>query len=154
MHRNKLICLLGLALFIGLGAIAFGLGPIVFANQSDSPAALIQTTHGADDWLVSAKLKNQSSRTIVAYKIGWAYIGPGEKQDVNSGVWMNVPAGIAPNVVYDVAAQNVPPNMNANLTVFFVAEIKFADKTEWHAKPNDIIKKAKLANPRRLEPGL
>lgn len=150
MYRNQPLTyfVLGLALLTGLSTIAFAgrLGGIVFANQSDSPAQLIETTHGASDWFLSAKLKNQGSRTIVSYRIGWAYIGPGKKQDVRYGMWMNVPAGITPHTIYDVPDQNVPSKLDANLTVFFVAELKFADKTKWHANVKDIIRNAKILN--------
>jgi hypothetical protein len=131
-----------------LNTIAFAgrTGGVVFAEQADSPARLIETTHGTNDFLVSAKLKNQSSRAILSYRIGWAYIGLGKKPDVRYGMWMNVPASIAPNSICDVPDQNVPPNLDANLTVFFVAEIKFVDKTSWHVNVKDIITEAKLAN--------
>jgi hypothetical protein len=144
VHRNESLIgrALALALLLSLSAVAFAGTAVFFRQQEGAPAALIETTHGANDLLISARLKNCSTRQIISYRIGWAYVGPGNQTDVRRGVWMNVPAGIAPAAVSEVPDQNVAPKPTAELTVFFVAEIVFADKTHWRANVKDVVKDA------------
>ena len=117
---------------------------MVWANQASSPARLIQTSHGAKDLLVSARLKNFSKKRINSYRIGWAFVilnemdGP-KNVDTHIGALMNVPAGIRPADIQQVPAQGiVDSHPDAEQVLFFVSELNFADGTQWRVKKTDI----------------
>lgn len=116
---------------------------VMFAQQDRAPAALIETTHGANDWLVSARIKNQGSKPIISYRVGWIHLGPGNRVRFQRGVQMNVPANIPVGSIHDVPTQNVPPDLSAQTTVFYVDEVRFADNTRWRADRKEIARQAK-----------
>lgn len=111
-------------------------GAVLPAEQKDAPARLISATHGVDDWLITALLKNNSSKTIVAYRIGWVYVIDSHRKFHQGESW-DVSAGIAPGSIYNIPPQNVKPNARSKFTEIFVAELKFSDGTRWKADRNE-----------------
>ena len=129
--RNVSAVVLSCAMLV---ASALAQTRMVMAKQDDAPARIIETLHGEKDWLLSAKIQNQSRRTISAYKIGCSFHLPNGKTKTVIGPIMNVPAGIAPDAIYTVPAQAVTPNMQAERVVFFVAEVKFSNGEKWRGR--------------------
>ncbi len=110
---------------------------MLIASQETAPARLIQTTHGLSSLLTAADLKNCSEKQIVSYRIGWAYVR-GNVVKFHTGSVMNVPAGIAPGSVYEVPDQAVTLDSGVEKIIFFVAEVKFADGSQWKAANKEI----------------
>ena len=124
---------------VAIAAAAFGSSGTAMlpAPQRNAPAALVVTTHTSTDLLQSAKAHNNNNKRLVAYRIGWAYVFRSEFQ-FHKGPMMNVPVGIAPHSDFDVPAQAIPLNRNANAVVFFVAQVTFADGSQWKSSQQQI----------------
>jgi hypothetical protein len=102
---------------------------MLILRQPDSPAGLIQTNHGVEDLLKSAKLKNVSDQLVVGYRIGWVAIYSTGKDKVGLGLPVDIPSGAKPGDVIEVPAQHVPSNFfkeGATSVVFFVTDVRTA----------------------------
>jgi hypothetical protein len=107
-----------------------------FAPQKGSPARFVEAAFGVP-LLMSAKIKNESKKTILSYRIGWSYVHDYRMEFHNSD-WRRVPAGIGPGRTQDVAGQDVPRDPDAQQLIFFVAELTFSDGKRWTAKKKNI----------------
>ncbi|SRR5216683_378696 len=116
---------------------------MVLAMQRTAPAYLVQTTHGYPNLLKAARLKNDSNKPIASYRIGWAYVRP-NGIDLHKGALMSVPMGIKPGDIHDVSDQAVPFDERAQSVIFFVAELGFADGSDWKVDIEDIAHEAGL----------
>lgn len=123
-----------------------GMAVEIFQSQYNEPLPLMSATHGLKDLLKSGKVLNISTRIIKGYRIGWVYEYPGRSSEVVLGNWVRVPVGLKPMNFGNVPPQNAsagPINNGAKLVQFFVAEVKFADNSNWKADLTD-IKQLKL----------
>ncbi len=127
---QKLMSGLILAVFLTVSSETFaqrqGTG-MLFLEQPDSPAFLIETTHGIKDLLKSAKLKNRSSQRITGYRIGWVAVYPTGKDKVGLGFPVELPLGISPGATIDVPAQRVSMDYaeeGALAVIFFVTDVR------------------------------
>ena len=107
-------------------------------QEQDSPLTIRSTTHTIVDALTTGELQNSTTRAIVAYKMGWMYVfrDASRKPEPTIGVFMNVPAGIAPGNTTIVPAQGIlvaEIPEDAKAVVFFVAEVEFADDKSFSA---------------------
>ena len=109
---------------------------LVIASQKGSPARLVQASFGVP-LLVAAKIKNESKKTILSYRIGWSYVQDDRMEFHNSDL-RSVPAGIRPGRTQDVAGEAVPMDPGAQQVIFFVAELTFSDGKRWTAKKKDV----------------
>ena len=120
--------LLAVILAVSSGAFAQGRGTgMLFLPQSNSPAILVETTHGTKDLLESAKLKNQSRQLIIGYRIGWIGVYPTGKEKVGLGLPVDLPLGVRPGTTIDVPAQGVSMDYakeGAVTVVFFVTDVR------------------------------
>ena len=91
----------------------------------------------------AARLKNDSNKPIASYRIGWAYVRP-NGIDLHKGALMSVPMGIKPGDIHDVSDQAVPFDERAQSVIFFVAELGFADGSDWKVDIEDIAHEAGL----------
>ena len=114
----------------------------VIAPQKGSPARLVQASFGVP-LLVAAKIKNESKKTILSYRIGWSYVDD-DRMEFHNGDLRSITAGIRPGRTQDVAGQAVPMDHGAQQVIFFVAELTFSDGQRWTAKKKDIQNTARL----------
>ena len=128
----KLLSVVLSVAFLAASSNAFAQGEgtgMLFLQQSDAPASLVQTSHGMKDLLTSAKLKNQSSQIITGYRIGWVAVYGNGKEKVGLGLPVDLPLGVSPGATIDVPAQGVTMDYTkegAVMVVFFVTEIRSA----------------------------
>src|SRR5438046_6556769 len=108
----------------------------LIAPQTGSPARLVQASFGVP-LLAAAKIKNESKKTILSYRIGWSYVHD-DKMEFHNGDLRGVPAGIRPGTTQDVAGQAVSMDADAQQVIFFVAELNFSDGKRWTAKEENI----------------
>ena len=108
----------------------------VIAPQKGSPARLVQASFGVP-LLMAAKIKNESRKTILSYRIGWSYVHDDRMEFGNSDL-RRVSAGIRPGRTQDVAGQDIPRNPDAQQVIFFVAELTFSNGKRWTAKKKNI----------------
>ena len=127
---QKLMSRLLVAVFLTVSSETFaqrqGTG-MLFLEQPDSPAVLVETTHSIKDLLESAKLKNRSSHRITGYRIGWVAVYPTGKDKVGLGFPVDLPLGISPGATIDVPAQRVSMDHakeGAMAVVFFVTDVR------------------------------
>jgi hypothetical protein len=122
--------LLTVFLSVSSGALAQSQGTgMMFLPQSDSPAILVETTHGTKDLLESAKLKNRSGQLIIGYRIGWVAVYSTGKEKVGLGLPVDLPLGVRPGTTIDVPAQGVSMDYakeGAIAVVFFVTDVRTA----------------------------
>ena len=104
---------------------------LVIAPQKRSPARLVQASFGVP-LLAAAKIKNESKKTILSYRIGWSYVHDNQ-MEFHSGDLRIVPTGIRPGTTQDVAGQAIPM-ADAQQVIFFVAELTFSDGKRWTSK--------------------
>ena len=109
---------------------------LVIAPQSGSPARLVQASFGVP-LLVGAKLKNESKKTILSFRIGWSYVQD-DRMEFHNGDLRSVPAGIRSGRTQDVAGEAVPMDAGAQQVIFFVAGLTFSDGKRWTAKKKDV----------------
>jgi hypothetical protein len=110
---------------------------LVIAPQEEAPAQLVPpTTHGFD-LLTAGTLKNRSEKTIISYRIGWAYVLQ-NGIEFHTGALMSVPAGIKPGKVRNVPGQGIHLAPGAEQVIFFVAELTFASGDHWTARKKDL----------------
>lgn len=110
-----------------------------------SPAALTSITLDKGRFLVKeATLVNNSSKTIVAYSVGWIAAVPSKDAVVQVGPVFEVPAGVEGSTEATVPALPFPKELiQAGVrTAFFVAKVRFADGSTWHADLRSLKKKA------------
>ena len=107
---------------------------LVIAPQKGSPARLVQASFGVP-LLAAAKIKNESKKTILLYRIGWSYLDD-DRMEFHNGDLRGIPAGIRPGRTQDVAGQADPMDHGAQQVIFFVAELTFSDGKRWMAKKN------------------
>ena len=108
----------------------------VIAPQKGSPARLIQASFGVP-LLAAAKIKNESKKTILSYRIGWSYAQE-DQVEFHNGDLRSVPTGIRPGATRDVVGQSVSIDTDAQQVIFFVAELTFSDGKRWTAKKKNI----------------
>jgi hypothetical protein len=108
---------------------------LVVAPQKGSPARLLQASFGAP-LLAAAKIKNESKKTILSYRIGWSYVHDNQ-MEFHKGDLRSVPSGIRPGTTQDVAGQAIPM-ADAQQVIFFVAELTFSDGKRWTSKKKSI----------------
>jgi hypothetical protein len=128
MMQSRALILL-LLFFPAIALAQTGMMPV---GVPGAPLKLMESTHGIDDWLLGAKLKNVSDKKVTAYRVGWAYV-LNDTPDFHEGQWMNLPAGIKPGETTETPAQNVEPNHSARSMLFFIGEVRFADGSHWKA---------------------
>lgn len=104
------------------------------APQKESPARLVQASFGVP-LLTDAKIKNDSNKTILSYRIGWSYVHD-DRMEFHNSELRRVPNGIGPGRTQDVAGQDVPTDRDALQVIFFVSELIFSDGKRWTAKKN------------------
>ncbi|HXN98156.1 MAG TPA: hypothetical protein VN881_03735 [Candidatus Acidoferrales bacterium] len=118
-----------------IAALHDGIELGIVESESNAPVVLVQATHGLSDLLEDGNVENVSTKTVAAYRIGWALQFPNQPLQFHLGQWMNIPIGIKPGASQDVPAQNVSSNGLAKSGVtgvkFFVAEVRYADGTSW-----------------------
>lgn len=96
-------------------------------RQADSPVMFIKSTHGIEDLLLSATLRNQSDQLVTGYRIGWVAVYPSGKEKVGLGISVDLPLGIRPGATIDVPAQGVSADYvteKALSVVFFVTDVR------------------------------
>jgi hypothetical protein len=108
---------------------------LVIAPQKRSPARLVQASFGVP-LLAAAKIKNESKKIILSYRIGWSYVHDNQ-MEFHSGDLRIVPTGIRPGTTQDVAGQSIPM-ADAQQVIFFVAELTFSDGKHWTSKKQHI----------------
>jgi hypothetical protein len=124
-------------LFTAVLLVVLAVSPVVLAQgqgtvmmslrQSDCPAMLVETNHGIEDLLQSAKLRNQGSQPITGYRIGWIAVYPTGKEKLGLGLRVELPLGIRPGATIDVPAQGVSGDYAkeaALSVVFFVTDVR------------------------------
>jgi hypothetical protein len=127
---QKLIPVVLLVVFLAASSGVFAQGQgtgMLFLPQPDSPAALVETTHGNKDLLQAAKLQNRSSELIVGYRIGWIAVYPSGKEKVGLGLPVDLPLGVRPGTTIDVPAQGVSTDYakeGAIALIFFVTDVR------------------------------
>src|SRR5437660_6163284 len=102
---------------------------LVIASQKGSPARLVQASFGVP-LLVAAKIKNESKKTILSYRIGWSYARE-DKMEFHNGDLRSVPTGIRPGATRDVVGQSVSMDTDAQQVIFFVTELTFSNGKRW-----------------------
>jgi hypothetical protein len=98
-------------------------------RQTDCPLTFLETKHGAQDFLLSATLRNQGDQLVTGYRIGWVAVYPSGKERVGLGLSVDLPLGIRPGATIEVPAQGVSPDFvtsAAMSVVFFVTEVRTA----------------------------
>jgi len=116
-----------------------------------SPATLTSITFDKRESLVKeATLANNSSKTIVAYSVGWIAAVPSKDAVIQVGPVFEVPAGVEGSSEATVPALPFPKELikPGVRTAFFVAKVRFADGSTWHADLRSLKKKA-LSNERK-----
>jgi hypothetical protein len=130
MRKIILFAFLALCLAVSSGAFAQGQGTgMLSLPQPNSPAILVETTHGTKDLLESAKLKNRSEQLIIGYRIGWVAVYATGKEKVGLGLPVDLPLGVRPGTTIDVPAQGVSMDYaqeGAIAVVFFVTDVRTA----------------------------
>lgn len=114
--------------------------------QSDSPLVLLRATHGRNDLLEHAVVRNLSKSTIRSYRMGWivVYRDAQKKPEVHPGELISVQGGIKPKGFHDVPSQRVPGsllNHEVRAVMFFVAEVQFDDGRVFKADTNQIVER-------------
>jgi hypothetical protein len=97
---------------------------------------LVQASFGVP-LLVAARIKNESKKTILSYRIGWSYVHY-DRMEFHSTDLRPVPSGIRPGGTQDVAGQDVPRDQDAQQVIFFISELTFSDGKRWTAKKKNI----------------
>jgi hypothetical protein len=115
--------------------IDFGV-TLVIAPQKGSPARLVQASFGVP-LLAAAKIKNESKKTILSYRIGWSYAHE-HQMEFHNGDLRSVPTGIRSGATRDVVGQSVSMDTDAQQVIFFVAEVTFSDGKRWTSKKKNI----------------
>jgi hypothetical protein len=142
MSRTSWIAPMATACALVSYAIAAADVGAVIAKQHTAPARLIQT-HACSNLLKAGQLENRSEKPITSYRIGWAYVYP-EAISLHEGALISVPRGIKLGDIRDVPVQSVPFDEKAQRVIFFVAELGFADGSQWRVKIDDIAREAGL----------
>jgi hypothetical protein len=109
---------------------------LVIAPQKESPARLVQASFGVPV-LAAAKIKNESKKTILSYRIGWSYAHENQ-MEFHNGDLRSVPTGIRPGATRDVVGQSVSMDTDAQQVIFFVAELTFSDGKRWTSEKKNI----------------
>src|SRR5262245_23709322 len=77
------------------------------AVQKDCPLKLLESTHGVEDLLLKAVLKNVGHETVASYRIGWVILFEDTSRKPKSvvGKVMNTPSGVEPGAATTAVAQ-------------------------------------------------
>ena len=118
---------------------------MLFAQQVDDPAHILQASFGADNTLLDALLENRNHKKIVSYRLGWFAI---KKDDVRlaKGESSTVAADVDTTATFSITGQGT--STKADLArhpaglVFFIDELQFQDGTQWQTDPKKIRKEA------------
>jgi hypothetical protein len=116
---------------------------MVQAMQRTAPAHLARITFGYPNLLKVAQLKNESRKPITSYRIGWANVHR-DGIELHRGDMTSVPGGIEPGHMHDVSDQMIALDERAQSVVFFVAEVSFADGSNWKIDIPNIAHEAGL----------
>lgn len=137
MRTTLLSLVASLVLLVAANSFAQERGTaMLWLEQSDCPAALIQTHHTNKDFLQSAVLKNVGEQAISEYRIGWVVVYPSGKSKVGLGLPVRVPDGLKPGETVDVPAQQVSTDFakeGVSAVVFFVTDVHLAENNLWKA---------------------
>ena len=141
MSKSSLRVFLAVAfLLIGCAAAVTEVA-MVMATQRSAPSHLVQIALEHPNLLKGARLKNDSGKPIASYRIGWANVRP-NGIELRRGSLVTVRRGIKPGDTNDIPDQVVPFDESAQSVMFFVAEVTFADGTNWEVDIKDIAPEA------------
>jgi hypothetical protein len=128
-----------------------GVAMRMYPGDPEDPALLISITHNLDDFFAAGVLRNNSTRTIKAYRIGWLMYPKGSTEPVErEGPIMNVPEGIKPGANYKLPPQGVEAKelLYTHYQIgFYVAEVILDDGMDWHPSLAPIKAKFKPVPP-------
>jgi hypothetical protein len=118
---------------------------MLFAQQVDDPAHILQASFGADNTLLDALVENRNHKKIASYRLGWIAI---KKEDVRilKGDPVTVASDVDTTATFSITGQGV--SAKADLSkhpagiVFFIDELQFQDGSQWQADPKKIRKEA------------
>ncbi len=118
---------------------------MLFAQQVDDPAHILQASFGADNTLLDALVENRNHKKIASYRLGWVAI---KKDDVKivKGDPVTVASDVDTTATFSITGQGV--SAKADLSkhpagiVFFIDELQFQDGSQWQADPKKIRKEA------------
>jgi hypothetical protein len=114
---------------------------MVMATQRSAPAHLVQIALEHPNILKGARLNNDSAKAISSYRIGWANVYP-NGVELRRGSLVTVRRGIKGGDAQNVPDQAIPFNESAQSVIFFVAEVTFADGSNWEVDIKDIAPEA------------
>jgi hypothetical protein len=114
---------------------------MVMATQRAAPAHLVHIALEQPNLLKSARLKNDSGRPITSYRIGWANVRS-NGIELRRGNLFSVRKEIKPGDTNEIPDQVVPFDESAESVIFFVAELTFADGSNWEVDIKDIAPEA------------
>ncbi len=143
MSKSSLRVFLAVAFLLIGSAAAVTEVAMVMATQRSAPAHVVQTALEHPNFLKGARLNNDSGTAIASYRIGWANVYP-NAIELRRGSPINVRRGIKPGDTHDVPDQVMPFNESAQSVIFFVAEVTFADGSNWEVDIKDIAPEAAL----------
>ena len=132
------------ALFLLLGSVAAAQEFAMFmAKQDTAPVHLTQIRLVRSNILSGAQLKNESNKRMISYRVGWGSVSPTDIV-LHQGDAVDAAAGVMPGASRRVPDEAIPEDQRTRKVIFFVAEAKFADGSEWTADVKDIAKDAGL----------
>ena len=134
------VFLLAAFLVIG-GAVAAAQVAMVMATQHTAPARLVRIALEQPNVLTGAQLRNDSGKPIASYRIGWANIYPNGLQLRRANL-ISVRKGVKPGDIQDVPSQAIGFDEGSQNVMFFVAEVTYADGSNWQVDLKDIAPEA------------
>jgi hypothetical protein len=90
---------------------------------------VVLAEHNIERLFVRGKLLNLGSKEIVAYRIGWAFQGPGHDAETHLGQWVNTPKPLMSANFVEVPAQHVSAAPFATARARFSSWRPFATET-------------------------
>ncbi len=121
-------------------------------RNSGAPLELVTATHGPDDLLAEASLRNLTTDKVVTkYRIGYFTVARDLSVEATTGVDMNVPGKIKPGQSERVPAQGVSSRLLTKVrgVAFFVASVEFDDGSTWTADVSSMKSKLETLVTRR-----
>jgi hypothetical protein len=146
MSKSSLRVFLAVAVLLIGCAVAVNDVQMVMATQRSAPAHLVQIALAHPNVLKGARLNNDSGKAIASYRIGWANVYS-TGIDLRQCGLVTARKGIKPGDTQDVPDQVIPYNESAQSVIFFVAEVTFADGSNWQVDIKDIAPDAGLQFP-------
>jgi hypothetical protein len=141
MSQSSLRVFLTVAFVLMGCAVAITDVAMVMATQRSAPAHLVHIALEHPNILKGARLNNDSGKAIASYRIGWANVYP-NGIEIRRGSLVTVRRGMKPGETYDVPDQVIPFNESAQNVIFLVAEVTFADGSNWQVDMKDIAPEA------------